>query len=46
MEKTPYFQRHLNVRSMAEIKIVNTSRRPSMPILKGLSRNDTSLKTI
>jgi hypothetical protein len=46
MEKTAYFQRYLNVRSMAEIKIANSARRPSMPLLKPLPRPDTSLKTI
>lgn len=45
MEKTAYFQRYLNVRSMVEIKIANSARRPSMPILK-LPKLDTSLKSI
>jgi hypothetical protein len=46
MEKTAFFQRYLNIRSMVEIKAGNNSRSPSMPILKGLPRMDTSLRHI
>lgn len=46
MEKTAYFQRYLNIRSMVEIKIPNGARRPSMPILKNLPKMDTSLRSI
>jgi hypothetical protein len=46
MEKTAYFQRYLNIRSMVEIKTANCARRPSMPILKGLPKMDTSLRHI
>lgn len=46
IEKTAYFQRHQNVRSMAEIKITNAARRPSMPLLKCLPKLETSLKSI
>lgn len=46
MEKTAYFQRYSNIRSMAEIKMVNAVRRPSMPLLKNAVRAETSLRHI
>lgn len=46
MEKMAYFQRYNNIRSMAEIKMVNAERRPSMPLLKNFVRAETSLRHI
>lgn len=46
MEKTAYFQRYSNIRSMAEIRMVNAVRRPSMPLLKNIVRAETSLRHI